>query len=295
MTYSIVARDPETGQLGVAVQSHWFSVGPVVPWARPGIGAVATQANAEVAYGPRLLDLLAEGRDPQSALEQLLAEDRSAHTRQVAVVDASGRVSAHTGSSCIPYAGHAVGEGFSCQANIMASARVWTEMCERFEASREPLAERLMAVLEAGEAAGGDLRGRQSAALLIVPPEGEPWRCEVSLRVEDDAEPLSELRRLLRVHGVYRIASRADELAGEGRHDEAAVLYRQAADLDPGNHELRFWAGLGVAQGGDLEDGATQVREAIEAHPPWRELLDSLPPEWAPSADRVRARLDEKR
>ena len=295
MTYSIVAHDAQTGELGVAVQSHWFSVGPIVPWARPGIGAAATQANAEVGYGPRLLDLLAEGVEPQRALDRLLAEDPAAHTRQVAVVDVRGRVAVHTGSSCIPLAGHAVGDGFSCQANIMASERVWTDMRERFMASREPLGERLMEALEAAEQAGGDLRGRQSAAILVVPAEGEPWRSEISLRVEDHPEPLSELRRLLTVHRAYRLAGRADELAGAGHHDEAATLYRQASELDPGNHELRFWAGLGAASGGDLDTALGEVRAAIEAHPPWRELLDRLPPEWAPAASLVRSGLQPER
>jgi len=293
MTYSIIARDPATGELGVAVQSHWFSVGPIVPWARPGVGAVATQANVEVAYGPRLLDLLAQGAEPRAALEGLLAEDPGAETRQVAVVDARGRAAAHTGRHCIQYAGHVVGDGLSCQANIMASERVWPEMEAAFNsASGRPLAERLLAALEAAERAGGDLRGRQSSAILVVPEQGEPWRSEVSLRVEDHPEPLQELRRVMDVHAAYRRADQADALVAEGRHGEAAELYREASELDPGNHELRFWRGLGAAEVGDYELALSEVRAAIAAHPPWRELLERLAPEVAPSAAAVRERLD---
>lgn len=293
LTYSIVARDPDTGQLGVAVQSHWFSVGPIVPWARPGVGAIATQANAEVSYGPRALSLLALGLDASSALERLVAEDGSAETRQVAVVDAAGRVAAHTGRSCIPYAGHVTGEGFSCQANIMVSERVWPAMRDAFARSAgQPLAERLVLALESAESEGGDARGRQSASILVVPAEGEAWTRELSLHVEDHPEPLVELRRLMGIHSAYQLASRADELTGEGRHDEAAALYREASRLDPQNHELRFWAGLGAAQGGDLATALDEVRAAIAAHPPWREVLWRLPEEVAPSAEAVRAGLD---
>ncbi len=286
-TYSIVARDPRTGELGVAVQSHWFSVGPIVPWAEPGIGAVATQANVEVSYGPRLLELLAGGVAVQQALEMLLAADPGAESRQVAVVDAAGRVAAHTGPSCIPFAGDIQGHGVSCQANIMASERVWPAMLETFTASPGPLADRLLAALDAAEAEGGDLRGRQSAALLVVPASGAAWEMTVSLRVEDHDAPLVELRRLLRLHDAYVLAGRGDELAGEGRHAEAGVLYEQASELAPDNHELLFWAGLGAAQSGDLETGARRVQAAIAIQPGWRDLLDRIPADVAPGAAEV--------
>lgn len=291
MTYSIVAHDADTGALGVAVQSHWFSVGSIVPWAVPGVGAVATQANAEAAYGPRALELMARGLSASGALEQLLAQDAGSASRQVAVMDAGGRAAAHTGSECMPFAGHVVGQGVCCQANIMVSEQVWPAMLEEFGAAAGPLAGRLLAALDAAEAAGGDLRGRQSAALLVVGAEGEPWETVVSLRVEDHPEPLGELRRLLKVHDAYRLADAADELVGEGRHDEAAGLYCQASELEPENHELRFWAGLGAAQGGDLEAGVDKVRAAIAAHPAWRDLLERLPAEVAPSARTVLAGL----
>jgi uncharacterized Ntn-hydrolase superfamily protein len=275
----------------VAVQSHWFSVGAVVTWARPGVGAVATQAIAEVAHGPRILDLLDGGLDADRALGESLAADPGASTRQVGVVDRRGRVVAHTGSSCIPLAGHVTGDGVSCQANMMASEQVWPAMLDAYTAAEGPLARRLLVALDAGEAAGGDVRGRQSAAILIVPPAGEPWRTVVSLRVDDDPEPLVELRRLLDLHEAYEVAERADSLVGEGRHGEASVLYRRASELAPDNAELRFWAGLGVAQAGELLAGAELVREVIDADPAWRQLLDRLSPEIAPSAAAVRERL----
>ncbi|MDQ6822506.1 MAG: DUF1028 domain-containing protein [Actinomycetota bacterium] len=291
MTYSIVARDPGSGQLGVAVQSHWFSVGPIVPWAETGVGAVATQANAEVSYGPQGLELLRQGRGAQETLERLLAVDSGAAGRQVAIVDTHGSVATHTGASCIPFAGHATGDAVSCQANIMASERVWPAMLEAFNAASGALATRLMAALDAGELAGGDLRGRQSAAILVVPSEGEPWRTMVSLRVEDHPEPLAELRRLLTLHDAYEIAGHADELVNEGLHDEAARLYRRSSELAPENHELRFWAGLGAAQAGDIEAGVADVLAAIEQQPGWRELLGRLPADVAPSASAVLAAL----
>jgi uncharacterized Ntn-hydrolase superfamily protein len=173
----------------------------------------------------------------------------------------------------------------------MTSQRVWPAMLSAFQRGDGSLVDRLLAALDAAEAEGGDMRGRQSAALLVVPARGEPWESRVSLRVEDDPEPLSELRRLVRLHRAYELAGRGDELVGEGRHDEAASLYLQASELAPENHELRLWAGLGAAQAGDLERGVSYAREAIAAHPPWRELLERLTPEVAPSAAAVRAQL----
>jgi uncharacterized Ntn-hydrolase superfamily protein len=292
MTLSIVARDPASGELGVAVASHWLSVGSVVPWARPGVGAVATQAAAEPAHGPNGLDLLADGLAPQTALERLLAADPGAASRQVAVVDAHGRAAAHTGAECIPHAGHALGEGVSCQANIMARPSVWDAMRDAFGHASGALEERMVAALEAGEAEGGDRRGRQSASLLVVPVSGAPWRARIDLRVEDHPEPLPELCRVLALHRAYAVAAEADELAATGDPAAAATGYRRAAELAPDSHELCFWAGLAAAQAGELDAGVAQVRAAIAAHPPWRELLSDLPPSLAPAAPAVLARLD---
>jgi uncharacterized Ntn-hydrolase superfamily protein len=293
VTYSIVARDPATGELGVAVQSHWFSVGPIVPWARPGVGAVATQANAEVSYGPKALELMAAGLDAQSALDRLLAEDPGSAGRQVAVLDAKGGVATHTGTSCIPFAGHAVGEGVSCQANIMASETVWPAMLGAYggAAAGESLTERLMAALEAAEAEGGDARGRQSVAILVVPATGERWERLIDLRVEDHADPLVELRRLVTIHNAYELANQADALANDGRHDEAAQAFEKASAMVPDNHELLFWGGLGAAQLGDFDTGVNLVRSAIAIHPAWQELLERIPPDVAPSAAAVAERL----
>jgi uncharacterized Ntn-hydrolase superfamily protein len=287
LTYSIVARDPATGELGVAVQSHWFSVGSIVPWARSGVGAVATQAIAEVSYGPRALALLGEGADAGEALGRLVAEDSGASNRQVAVVDSRGAVAVHTGERCVRFAGHQLGDGFGCQANMMASDRVWPAMADAYASTPGRLAERLLAALDAGEAAGGDVRGRQSAGLLVVPADGDPWSTAVSLRVEDDPEPLRELRRLLVMQEAYSLAAEGERLTEEGRHGDAVEHAVRSWELAPENPELRFWAGLAMAQAGMLEQGVEQVRVAIAAHPPWRELLGRLPPEWAPAAPAV--------
>lgn len=291
MTYSIVARDSRTGELGVAVQSHWFGVGPLVPWARPGVGAVATQANVRVAYGPEALELLASGVSAPDALARLTSADPGAAGRQLAIVDARGGVAAHTGEACMAFAGHVTGDQVSCQANIMANETVWHRMLDAFSTAAGPLAGRLLAALDAAEAAGGDIRGRQSAALLVVPAEGEWWELLVSLRVEDHPEPLVELRRLHDVHLAYEHAGAGDELTNEGRHEEAAIHYRQAAELAPGNHELLFWSGLGTVLSGDLDGGLELVREAIALHPGWAQLLPRLSAEVAPAAPLVCERL----
>ena len=291
-TYSIVACDPETGELGVAVQSHWFSVGSVVSWAEPGVGAVATQSIAEPAYGPRLLEQLPSGEEPRRALDELLATDEQARLRQVAVVDGSGAVAVHTGEGCIPYAGHVEGEGFSAQANMMASPGVWPAMAEAFTSAAGSLPRRLLTALDAGQDAGGDVRGKQSAALVVVPSAGESWQRTVELRVEDDRDPLGELRRLLDLADAYAVATEGDDLVGERRHAEAAERYRRASELAPANDELLFWAGLAMAQGGDMDGGVERVRSAIAMHSGWRDLLERLDPEIAPSAAAVRDALE---
>jgi uncharacterized Ntn-hydrolase superfamily protein len=291
VTYSIVARDPENGELGVAVQSHWFSVGPIVPWARPGIGAVATQANAEISYGPLALELLGRGLGAEAALAQLVKQDPGSAGRQVAIVDAGGRAAAFTGESCMARAGHVTGDGVSCQANIMASERVWPAMLAAFVAADGALTMRLLSALDAAEAEGGDLRGRQSAAILVVPAQGNDWDTVISLRVEDHPSPLAELRRLVGIHGAYALAGRADELANEQRYEEAAQLYRRAAELAPGNDELEFWAGLGAAQMGDMDTALDKVKAAIAVNPGWQELLDRLAPQLAPAARSLQAHL----
>jgi uncharacterized Ntn-hydrolase superfamily protein len=286
-TYSIVARDEQTGELGAAVQSHWFSVGSIVAWARPGVGAVCTQSIAEPAYGPRLLDALAGGALSADALRGLLESDEAARYRQVAAIGTDGPPAVWTGDDCIAFAGDAHGDAFSAQANMMASEAVWGAMAEAFTHATGPLARRLLAALRAAEAAGGDARGKQSAAVVVVPPSGEPWERVVELRVEDHHEPLDELERLLTLHDAYALATRGDDLTGEGRHAEAGDAYRAAAALAPDNHELLFWAGLAEFEHGDRDAGLEQVRRAIAMQPGWRELLGRLEPDVAPAAARV--------
>ena len=290
-TYSIVARDPETGELGAAVQSHWFSVGSLCVWGRPGVGAVATQSVAEPAYGPNALDLMTDGAGAEEALSGLLAADPLAAVRQVGVVDADGQVAVHTGAECIPCAGHATGPHWTCQANMMAADTVPAAMSAAFDRSSGDLAERLMTALEAAEGEGGDVRGRQSAAIIVVAAEGEPWQMRVQLHVEDHVEPLAELRRLLVLHRAYELAGQADELLAAERPGDAGRLYRRAAELAPDSDELLFWAGLALAQSGDLETGVGAVRRAIEKHAGWGMLLDRLSPTFAPAGDEVRRAL----
>ncbi len=287
----MVARDPETGEVGVAVQSHWFSVGSVVTWGRAGVGAVATQSMAQPAYGPNLLDRLEAGEAPRAALDAEVAADKGAPLRQVAVIGARGEVAVHTGNNCIPFAGDLIGDGYSAQANMMASEGVWPAMGRAFEAAEGPLAERLLTALDAGEAAGGDVRGRQSAALLVVPAEGEPWRRTADLRVDDHPEPLEELRRLLGLAEAYALVSAAEELGAEGRHEEAGENGRRALELAPENTEFLFWGGLSLAQQGQVELGAMLVNSAIELHPGWRDLLGRLSHEIAPGAAKIREAL----
>jgi uncharacterized Ntn-hydrolase superfamily protein len=291
-TYSIVALDPETGEVGVAVQSHWFSVGPLCAWARAGVGAVATQSVVEPAYGPNALDRLAEDVGAQQALGELLAADPLAAVRQVAVIDIRGGIGVHTGQDCIAHAGHATGEHFSCQANMMARDTVPAAMATAFEASTgTALQDRLLAALDAAEAEGGDVRGRQSAAMVVVPAEGEPWRRTVDLRVEDHDAPLDELRRLVKLQRAYDLAGAGDELLAAGRSDEAGELYTRAAEHAPNSDELLFWSGLARAQTGDLEGGVAAVRRAAEENPNWLVLLDRLSPEFAPAGKAVRQQI----
>jgi uncharacterized Ntn-hydrolase superfamily protein len=252
---------------------------------------VATQSIAEPAYGPRLLERLGAGEQPQAALDGLVAEDKASRFRQVAVVDSAGAVAVHTGDGCIDEAGHEVGEGFSVQANMMASADVWPAMAKAFRSAGGPLGRRLLAALDAGEGAGGDVRGRQSAALVVVAADGEGWEREVELRVEDDPEPLGELRRLLGLHDAYALASEGDDLVGQGRSEEAADRYRAAAEMAPENEELQFWAGLSLMHSGSLEEGKAAVQRVVASNEGWRQLMLRLDDEIAPGIAEARREL----
>jgi|HubBroStandDraft_4_1064222.scaffolds.fasta_scaffold30913_1 uncharacterized Ntn-hydrolase superfamily protein len=280
MTYSIVARDAQTGDLGVAVQSHWFSVGSVVTWAESGVGAIATQSIAEPAYGPRGLALMRLGVDPETALAALTGADSDQRHRQVAFVDAAGHIAVHTGDQCIEAAGHTTGDGVSCQANMMRGPQVWPAMLEAYHASVGDLADRLMAALDAAEAAGGDIRGRQSAAMLVVKASssGQPWQDRlVDLRVDDAEDPLGELRRLLSVHRGYQRMEIAEQRQVAGDMDGSLEAYEQARTLLAGNDEATFWAAILMADAGRVEEGKALLADIASREPGWRELLQRLP------------------
>ena len=281
-TYSIVARDPATGELGVAVQSHWFSVGSIVTWAEAGVGAVATQSFVDPAYGERALALLRKGVPAGDALRQLVAADLQREVRQVAVVDSAGRVAAHTGTKAIAAAGHHVGREYSVQANLMGNARVWPAMAEAYERSTGDLAERLLAALDAAEAAGGDIRGRQSAALLIVRPSssGRPWAGAdrvFDLRVDDHPQPLVELRRLVRLQRAYNHANRGDELLSETKVEDALKEYAAAAALAPEIVELPFWHAVTLVSIGREAEARKLFTAVFEREPVWADLVPRLP------------------
>ncbi len=278
-TYSIVAYDEETGQLGVAVQSHWFAVGQLVPWAKSGVGAVATQSFVRVEYGPDGLALMEQGVSAEDALARLVASDDQRAVRQVAMIDVNGSVAAHTGDRCIDMAGHHVGKNYSVQANLMEKNSVWPAMAEAFENSEGDLADRMLAALDAAEAEGGDIRGRQSAAMLIVSgdPSGIEWQDLVlDLRVDDSPQPLVELRRLVRIHRAYEHANRGDHYLEENQINEALKEYRLAASFYPENVELPYWTAVTLAGIDRLEDALPIFRNVFATAPNLRTMTPRL-------------------
>ena len=278
-TYSIVARDPATGEMGVAVQSHYFSVGPIVPWAEAGIGAVATQSLVLVDYGPNGLALMKQGMTARGALDSLVKADAHNEGRQVAMVDAKGNVAAYTGKTCIPFAGDKGGVQYSCQANLMANDRVWPEMSAAFEKATGDLAERMMQALEAGQKAGGDIRGMQSAAILIVKAQstGKPWADRVmDLRVEDSPQPLRELRRLIKLRRAYNLEDAGDNFISEKKPEEALKAYEAASKLAPEVVELNFWAAVSMYTNGREAEGLKLFREVFAAERQWVDLIPRL-------------------
>jgi uncharacterized Ntn-hydrolase superfamily protein len=280
VTYSIVARDDRSGQLGVAVQSHYFGVGSIVSWAAAGVGAVATQSVADPAYGPRGLELMRGGASAPEALHRLLADDEQEPVRQVAFVDRHGRVAAHTGARCIREAGHRVADGVSAQANIMERPTVPDAMVAAYRDAGGDLAGRLLAALEAAEGQGGDLRGRQSAALLVVAPKasGDPSADRLfDLRVDDHPDPVRELRRLLGLRRAYERVDVGDELAASGDVEAALAEYAAAHSEQPGSAELAFWHGVALAANGREEEARVVLDQAYRGGEGWRELLRRLP------------------
>lgn len=282
-TYSIVARDPQTGELGVAVQSHWFSVGPIVPWAEAGVGAVATQSFVDPAYGQLGLAMMRTGRSGPDSLRALIAGDDGRDVRQVAMIDANGKVNAYTGAKCIAAAGHVIDveDQFSVQANLMEKDTVWDAMARAYRVSDGDLAERLLTALEAAQSEGGDIRGRQSAAILIVKahPSGKPWEDRLfDLRVEDHPHPLQELRRLVRIQRAYLHMNAGDAAMEERDFDTALAEYSAAEEFAPEIIEITFWHAVTLVTVGRLEESLPLFRKVFAKEPIWRELVPRLVP-----------------
>ncbi len=274
----------------MAVQSHYFSVGSAVPWARFGVGAVATQSFVEPAYGPRGLKLMERGVSPADALRRLTTADAKRAVRQVAFLDARGRAASWTGAECIAYAGHVVGRNFSVQGNLLASPKVWPAMASAFQRRQGTLAERLVAALEAGQKAGGDARGMQSACLLVVgrPDRGKPWtERKTDLRVEDHPAPIRELRRLLTLQSAYALGDVAEQAAVDGKTRQAEVMYARAVRMARDNDELLFWRGAMRMRLGRRAAAIADVRTAVRMNPRWLKLLPRLRDDQFPRAAEV--------
>lgn len=279
-TYSIVARDPASGELGVAVQSHWFSVGSTVIWAEPGIGAVATQSFVEPSYGPLGLHLMRAGKDAGQALAALLAVDEHEDVRQVGMVDADGVVANHTGSNAISEFCDIAGDNYTVQANLMWQPTVCKAMAAAFEAAAGDLAERMLVALEAAQGEGGDMRGKQSAALLVVSGDASlpPWGGRlIDLRIEDHADPLVELRRLLNMARAYRLMNEGDDFMTVGEVEKAVLAYSSAEALVPDSHEMIFWHAATLAADGKVDESLPLFKKAFDMWPLWRELVQRLP------------------
>jgi uncharacterized Ntn-hydrolase superfamily protein len=279
-TFSIVARDPATGELGVAVQSHWFSVGSIVPWAEAGVGAVATQSFVDPSYGKLGLELMRSGKSGPDALKSLLAGDEGRDVRQVAMIDAQGRVEAWTGKNDIYAAGHFVGNNFSVQANLMANDKVWPAMAQAFENTKGDMADRMLAALDAAQSVGGDIRGRQSAALVVVTgkPTGQAWKDRIfDLRVDDSPEPLPELRRLVTLQRAYNHMN-AGDLAVEKKDNEGALReYGAAEKLVPDNAEMIYWHAVALVNMGRVDDSLPLFRKVFAMDKNWATLTPRLP------------------
>jgi len=280
-TFSIVARDTATGEMAVGVQSHWFSVGTIVSWGSSGAGVVATQSFVNPAYGPNGLDLMKSGKSAEEALQILVAADPGRDYRQVAFLDRKGRVSAYTGKSCISSASHLIGDNYSVQANMMLNGEVVPAMSQAFaEHADLPLAERVLKVLQAAQAAGGDIRGKQSAALIVVGPDPaeEVWNDkQIDLRVDDHEQPIRELDRLLRVHRAYEHMNRGD-LAVEHQDMELALQeYGAAEEMFPENLEMKYWKAVALANNGRMEEALPIFGYVFKHDPNWRELSRRLP------------------
>ncbi len=280
-TYSIVAMDPETGQMGVAVQSHWFSVGSIVAWGEAGVGVVATQSFVNPSFGPRGLALLKRGKTANQVVEALIASDEGRDVRQLAVLSEDGSVSAYTGKNCIPDAGHIVGDNYSVQANLMMNDKIWQAMSEAFENAEGSLAQRMITALEAAQNAGGDIRGKQSASILIVKGKstGKIWEDRmIDLRVEDSPEPVKELKRLLKVHRAYEHMNAGDLAVELGNMELAMKEYSAAEEMFPENEEMKYWHAVTLVNNGKLEDALPLFAKVFDKNENWKILTPRLVP-----------------
>lgn len=278
-TYSIVALDAETGELGVAVQSHWFSVGFLVPWVKAGVGAVATQSFVKVDYGPDGLELMENGMSAKDALKSLIDQDEAEAVRQVAMIDINGNVAAHTGERCIVFANHVVGKNYSVQANMMENSTVPKAMAVAFENSSGDLADRMMAALEAAEKEGGDIRGKQSAAMVIMSgePTGIEWKdTKMSLRIEDHPTPLKELKRLIRIHRAYQHANKGDYYMELNQIDNALTEYNKASKYYPENPELPYWSAVALVNGGRINEALPIFKAVFKSNPNLKKMTPRL-------------------
>lgn len=280
-TYSIVAKDANTGEMAVGVQSHWFSVGTLVSWGKSGVGVVATQSFVNPSYGPKGIELMENGVSAEEALKNLTDKDEGRDFRQAAMLDVNGSVNAFTGEKCIESAGHFVGENFSVQANMMLNDEVIPAMKKAFQDnSNLPLAERIIKVFEAAESVGGDIRGKQSAALIVVGAEktSNVWEDKkIDLRVDDSSNPIKEIKRLLKVHRAYDHMNKGDLAIEENDMDKALSEYGKAQVLFPENHEMSFWKAIALLNNGKKEAARPILKKVFKENPNWKKLIYRLP------------------
>jgi len=278
-TFSIVARDTITGEMGVAVQSHWYSVGTIVSWGEAGVGVIATQSFVNPSFGPRGLALLKQGLAAQQVLSLMIDADDGRDVRQLAILDSKGNVAAYTGEKCIEDAGHIVGNNYSVQANMMLNNKVWEAMSNSYNNSDGPLSERLLLALEAAQEAGGDIRGKQSAALLVVKSEssGQVWLDrKVDIRIDDNPEPLKELRRTLKVHKAYEHMNNGDLAIENNEMDLAMKEYSAAEEMFPENEEMKYWHAVTLANIGKVDESLPLFKKVFAKNKNWITLTPRL-------------------
>lgn len=296
-TYSIVARDPVTGEMGVAVQSHWFSVGSIVSWGEAGVGVVATQSFVNPSFGIRGLELLKSGKSPQEAVDELISSDEGRDVRQLAILDSKGRSASYTGKNCIQEAGNIAKENYSVQANMMLTGKVWSAMSKAFEESNGQLAERMITALEVAQSEGGDIRGKQSASLLIVKGEstGKIWEDRyIDLRVEDNSDPVEELKRLLQVFRAYEHMNNGDLAIEKNDMELAMKEYSAAEQMFPDNPEMKYWHAITLVNNGKLEEALPMLKEVFSKDTNWKTLTERLPKSGLLKEEDLRKILDAK-